>query len=278
MSLARLTTTTVTSDILRSPFAMCLVLLFGVTVYLGGAETTTPPATGATWHVAVDGNDTAAGTLERPFASLMRAQQAANPGDTVLIRGGTYHMSESQIAEQKDIYARIFTLSKSGSPGKRITYRAYPGEEPIFDCNAVKPALRVTAFYVSGSWIHVDGLTVTGVQVTLTDHTQSICFENQGSNNRYERLRMHHGQAIGIYSVRGSDNLFLNCDAWANWDHTSENGKGGNVDGFGCHPPKGSTGNVFRGCRAWLNSDDGYDLINAQEAVIFENCWAFNNG
>lgn len=235
-------------------------------------------ATGATWHVAVDGNDSAPGTLDRPFASITRAQQAVSPGDTVLIRGGTYRMSEAQIAEKKDIYARIFALNKSGAPNQRITYRAYPGEEPIFDCTQVKPALRITAFYVSGSWIHLEGLTVTGVQVVITDHTQSICFENQGSNNVYERLRMHHGQAIGIYSVRGSDNLFLNCDAWANRDSTSGNGKGGNVDGFGCHPPKGSTGNVFRGCRAWWNSDDGFDCINAHEAVVFENCWAIANG
>ncbi len=235
-------------------------------------------ATAATWHVAVDGNDSAPGTLDRPFASITRAQQAVNPGDTVLMRGGTYRMTETQIAEKKDIYARIFALSKSGTPGKRITYRAYTGEEPIFDCTQVKPELRIVAFYVSASWIHLEGLTVTGVQVVIKEHTQSICFENQGSNNVYERLRMHHGQAIGIYSVRGSDNLFLNCDAWANWDFTSENGKGGNVDGFGCHPPKGSTGNVFRGCRAWCNSDDGYDLINAHESVTFENCWAMTNG
>ncbi len=242
----------------------------------GEAASATP---GATWYVAVTGSDAATGTVDQPFASLTRAQMAVAPGDTVLIRGGTYRMTEAQIAERKDIYARIVSLNKSGTAGKRITYRAYPGEEPIFDCTPIVPAgLRITAFYVSGSWIHLEGLTVTGVQVTITEHTQSICFENQGSNNRYERLRMHHGQAIGIYSVRCSDNLFLNCDAWANWDHTSENLKGGNVDGFGCHPPKGCTGNVFRGCRAWLNSDDGYDCINAHEAVTFENCWAFANG
>jgi hypothetical protein len=50
------------------------------------------------------------------------------------------------------------------------------------------------------------------------------------------------------------------------------------VDGFGGHPGKGGTGNVFRGCRAWFNSDDGYDCINAYESIVFENCWAFENG
>ncbi|MFK7770436.1 MAG: right-handed parallel beta-helix repeat-containing protein, partial [Mariniblastus sp.] len=136
----------------------------------------------------------------------------------------------------------------------------------------------VDAFYVSGSWLRLIGLEVTGVQVTQKGHTQSICFHNEGSHNVYERLLMHDGQAIGIYSVGGSDNLFLNCDAWNNWDYTSEDGKGGNVDGFGCHPPRGGSGNVFRGCRAWNNSDDGFDFINASESVTVENCWAFRNG
>jgi len=87
--------------------------------------------------------------------------------------------------------------------------------------------------------------------------------------------------ANGFYLTKGGNNLILNCDAWNNWDNVSENQKGGNVDGFGCHPNNdgvGYTGNVFRGCRAWLNSDDGFDCINAFESITFENCWAFNNG
>lgn len=233
----------------------------------------------AEYYVAPNGNDASPGTHAEPFATIQRAQQSVEPGDTVFIRGGTFRMTEQQIAKRKDIYAYITHLDKSGLPGKRITYRAYQDENPVFDCSAVKPSgLRVDAFHVSGSWLHLYGLEVTGVQVTIKTHTQSICFENQGSNNIYERLRMHDGQAIGIYSVRGSNNLFLNCDAWNNWDNTSEDGKGGNVDGFGCHPKKGCTGNVFRGCRAWYNSDDGFDCIGAFEPVTFDNCWAFYNG
>ena len=83
---------------------------------------------------------------------------------------------------------------------------------------------------------------------------------------------------IGFYLLSGSDNLILNCDAYRNFDYFSENGRGGNTDGFGCHPTAGGTGNVFRGCRAWFNSDDGYDCINAHESTVFDHCWAFYNG
>jgi hypothetical protein len=233
----------------------------------------------ADWYVSPSGDDSGAGSLAQPFASVQRAQQSAVAGDTVFIRGGTYRMVESQIAGRRGIFAQITVLDKSGAAGKPITYRNYRDEKPVFDCSLVKPeGMRVSAFLITGSWLHLEGLEVTGVQVTILGHTQSICFESNGSHNVFERLSMHDGQAIGIYHIRGSDNLFLNCDAWNNWDYTSENGKGGNVDGFGCHPTKGSTGNVFRGCRAWFNSDDGYDCINAHEPVTFENCWALYNG
>ncbi|MDD2996213.1 MAG: right-handed parallel beta-helix repeat-containing protein [Paludibacter sp.] len=232
-----------------------------------------------TFYVAVDGNDENPGTKEQPFAGIMRAQEAVLPGDTVFVRGGKYVMNENQIARVQRIWAFVHDLRKSGEPGKRIHYFAYPNEKPVFDFSGVKPAnKRIMAFNVTGSWIHFRGLCVTGVQVTILTHTQSECFHNEGSHNIYEQLSMHDGQAIGFYLNKGSHNLVLNCDAWNNADYTSEGGRGGNVDGFGFHGGPGDVGNVIRGCRAWFNSDDGYDLIRSAETVVIENCWAFYNG
>jgi hypothetical protein len=236
-------------------------------------------AGGAEFFVAPGGADENAGSRGRQFRTIMRAQEAAAPGDTVWVAGGTYRMSEEHIARKKAIWAQVILLHKSGQPGGPIRYRAVKGARPVFDFSAVKPAgMRVHAFEVSGSWIHLEGLEVTGVQVTATGHTQSVCFANTGSHNIYERLSMHDGMAIGFYLNRGSDNLVLNCDAWNNHDPVSGDQRGGNVDGFGGHPRRGDTGNVFRGCRAWFNSDDGFDCISSGEAVRFENCWAFYNG
>ena len=229
--------------------------------------------------VAPGGDDANPGTIEKPLAGLQQAQKLAAPGDTVWLRGGQYLMTEAQIARREKLWAYAHHLSKSGKPDAPIRYWAYADEKPVFDFSAVKPAdLRVNAFHVTGSWLHFRGLEVIGVQVSFKGHGQSTCFENQGSNNIFERLGLHDGQAVGIYAVRGSHNLFLNCDAFRNHDYTSEDGRGGNTDGFGCHPTKGSVNNIFRGCRAWLNSDDGYDCISAYESVTFENCWAMRNG
>lgn len=229
-------------------------------------------------YVSPAGDDANPGTIDNPFATIARAQQEVSPGSTVYFRGGTHAIDVGQVAEYTSIFARVFKFTQSGTEAAPIRWWAYPDEQPVFDLSAVTPPdYRVYTFYIMADWLHFRGLTVTGVQVTILTHTQSICFDNEGSHNIYERLVMRDNQAIGLWIGNGSNNLVLNCDAYRNWDHTSEGGVGGNVDGFGCHA-SADPGNVFRGCRAWFNSDDGYDCINVNHAVTFENCWAFYNG
>ena len=66
----------------------------------------------------------------------------------------------------------------------------------------------------------------------------------------------------------------LNCDSYGNFDVESN---GETADGFGAKYDLGP-GNVFRGCRAWDNADDGWDLWGSTGAVRLEDCWAFRNG
>ena len=231
------------------------------------------------YYVAPNGNDLDAGTKNKPFATIQKAQEFVNPGDTVYIRGGLYKVPADRFARKENVFAYCTYLNKSGTTNARINYWAYPGETPLFDFSDVKPeGYRVVGFQIMGDWIHIKGLEVTGIKVTILTHTESYCFYSWGNHNIFELLKMHDNQAVGIRHRGGGNNLFLNCDSYRNYDSVSENKKGGNTDGFGCHPLKGGTGNVFRGCRSWFNSDDGYDVLGAQEAVTFENCWSFYNG
>lgn len=227
----------------------------------------------ATFYVSPSGSDSNPGTPASPFLGINRAQAAASAGDTVLICGGLYTINASQIARTDTLYAYVHNLTKSG-----ISYLAYPGEKPIFDFSAVKPTgLRVTGFFVSAANCRFKGFEVKGVQVTITTHTGSECFRVEGSNNTFEQLTLDHNMGLGLAITRhGANNLVLNCDAFENWDSVSEGGAGGNTDGFGCHTD--GAGNTFRGCRAWRNSDDGYDCINCKGAVTFDHCWSFENG
>ena len=45
---------------------------------------------GATYVVAPDGNDASPGTFEEPLKTIVSAIDLASPGDTIVVRGGTY--------------------------------------------------------------------------------------------------------------------------------------------------------------------------------------------
>lgn len=225
------------------------------------------PSTAAEFYVAPAGDDANSGTIDRPFATVTRGQEAASPGDTVWVRGGEYVFSGTEI--QIGIL-----LNKSGEEGKRINYWAYQDETPIFDFYQLATRVRIRGISVTANWLHLKGLEVRGVQQILTRAHESWAIHvDGGSHNIFDRLDLHHNEGPGLFIADGGDNLGLNCDSHHNYDPD----RGGeNADGFGGH--SNDDGNVFRGCRAWFNSDDGFDLINAPGVHTIEGCWAWHNG
>src|SRR5262245_15500742 len=234
-------------------------------------------AQAATYYVAPGGSDTAAGSQTAPWATIARAQMGAAAGDTVYFRGGTYSYSAGTSAcSSQTATINAIVLNKSGQAGRLIQYWAYPGDVPVFDFAGIKDSCRVKGFDVTGSYIHLKGLEAKGVPQNNNLNHESWGIWISGSNNLFELLDTHHHMGPGLFIQGGSNNLVLNCDSHDNYDPMTSNGAGQSADGFGAH--EGGTGNVFRGCRAWWNSDDGYDLIHAQSAVTIENCWAWYSG
>jgi hypothetical protein len=237
------------------------------------------PATRATYYVSPSGNDAGPGAIGAPFATIAHAQSVAAPGDTVYLRGGRYAYTAgtSACASPTAVISAI-ELSKSGAPGSPIEYLAYPGEKPVFDFSGIKDSCRVKGFLVSGSWLHLEGLEVTGAPQNNTLNHESWGMWISGSNDVFERLDLHHNMGPGLFIQDGGGNLVLDCDSHENYDPLTSNGAGQSADGFGCHIAQGGTGNVFRGCRAWWNSDDGWDFIQAAEVVTVEKSWSWYNG
>jgi hypothetical protein len=237
------------------------------------------PVARATYYVSPTGDDAAAGSIAAPFATIAHAQSVAAPGDTVYLRGGRYAYSNGITActSQTAVIAAI-ELSKSGAPGSPIEYLAYAAERPVFDFSGIKDSCRVKGFLVSGSWLHLRGLEVTGVPQNNNLNHESWGVWVSGSNDVFELLDLHHNMGPGLFIQDGGGNLVLNCDSHENYDPLTSNGAGQSADGFGCHIAEGGTGNVFRGCRAWWNSDDGWDFIQAAEVVTVETSWSWYNG
>ncbi|MFF3494721.1 right-handed parallel beta-helix repeat-containing protein [Streptomyces sp. NPDC002795] len=276
-----MTTSHRATQALLSTAAIVSVLAAATNSAAAQGTTTNEPQSqaAAVYYVAPGGSDSATGTKDAPWASIAHAQSIAEPGDTVYFRGGTYtysHASTSCASQTARVDA--VTLNKSGASGSPIRYWAYPGENPVFDFSDMTDDCRIKGFDVTGSWIHLKGLEIAGVPQNNTLNHESWGVWNSGSNNTYEHLDIHDITGPGLFLQDGGDNLVLNTDSHDNYDAKSSSGAGTNADGFGAHIPADNPGNVFRGNRAWNNSDDGFDLISARSSVTIESSWAWSSG
>jgi hypothetical protein len=239
----------------------------------------------AVYYVSPTGSDNAAGTMTAPFATWAKGQTAASAGDTVFFRAGVYYYTKATTnCTGQTATVNTVVLNKSGTSGNLIHYMAYPGEIPIFDFYGDTNDCRIRGVDVSGSWLHLKGLELRGLpQNNNKNHENWVVFI-EGSNNIFEQLKIHNNMGPGIFIQEGDGNLVLNCDSYDNYDLYSSNGAGNNADGFGCHtttyPGVAGVlfGNIFDGCRAWSNSDDGFDCIHCWQPALIENCWIWMSG
>jgi MYXO-CTERM domain-containing protein len=225
-------------------------------------------ALAAEYYVSPTGSDSNPGTQASPWGTVQKAASTAAAGDTVWFRGGTYSPSAG------------ITFSKSGtSDTNRINYFAYQGEVPKIDFSNmnVSSSGYSMGITVSGNWLHFKGIEECCLKETTFANNG---FDVSGSNDTFELLNMHNNMGNGIFmgTKSGGGNLILNCDSHDNYDPTTTQGQGQNADGFGVHYQTSGATTIIRGCRAWWNSDDGYDLINQEVPVTVENSWAFGCG
>lgn len=68
---------------------------------------------------AARGDDAAEGSAAKPWRSIAASLPKLRPGDTLVLRGGTYY--------------EHLTLKLAGDPGKPITIRSHPGELAVID-------------------------------------------------------------------------------------------------------------------------------------------------
>ncbi|QGY47185.1 T9SS type A sorting domain-containing protein [Maribellus comscasis] len=257
--------------------AFIISFLLSSSVLCHASDLTT--SSSSKYYVAVEGDDNNPGTLDQPFASWQKGIDVAEPGDTIFIRGGTYY-ADPEINDRLGAHID----KKNGTKDSMICLFAYPGETPLLDASTLTNTTRQNlALYIDESdYWHIKGLQVRGVsQQGRTGWIAGILIQN-GSNNVIEHCTAFENEGIGIQIREDSeDNLLLNCDAYLNYDPSS-NINGGNADGFQvCYIPyrQGAPReNILRGCRSWKNSDDGYDLWGNEGRVIFDRCWAFRNG
>ena len=250
---------------------------------------------GAVYYVATDGKDGNAGSKDKPFATLNKANAVVAAGDTVWIRGGVYDLHDTVFYARYKMTAGILLTASGTSDDNRIHYLAYPGERPIFDAanlpvaigtdhsdGTPEGAMYTSPIVISAKFLHLKGFEVRNTP--MVHNSNSGVFLHASKHIFLEQIDSHHNAGPGFFANDGADDggghIFLNCDAHDNYDPTGWQGDGENADGFGAHYQKPGQGDTtkFIGCRAWWNSDDGFDFINQEFPVVLENCYAMGNG
>ena len=210
---------------------------------------------------------TADGTRENPF-DLFTAIENAYPGQTLVLMEGTY----------KPRTSLTIARSMDGTADAMIRLIADPEAKtrPVIDFEGL-----YNGFTLAGDYWYLRGFDVTG----SADRQKGL--QISGSHNILDQINAYENGNTGIQLSRlsGSDlyedwpsyNLILNCTAYRNYDSGFED-----ADGFAAKLTVGD-GNVFDGCIAYHNADDGWDLYSKVEsgeigAVTIRNCIAFENG
>ena len=218
-------------------------------------------------YVSPNGKSNAAGTKDAPM-DIYTAVKIAAPGQKILIKEGTYNLSGTVKVER----------GINGTADAMIYMIADPeaGSRPVFDFGG-----KCAGMILAGDYWYFQGFDVT----RSADAQKGI--QVSGNHNILDRIKAYKNGNTGIQISRylGTDqfnqwpahNTILNCSSYLNADKGYED-----ADGFAAKLTVGQ-GNVFDGCIAAYNADDGWDLFAKVQSgsigvVTIQNCVAFKNG
>lgn len=251
-------------------FLILLLLLTDLEVY------------SAVYYVSTIGNDNNSGTFTSPWFTWQKGFDVATAGDTVNILGGVYYFTGSDYG---GVQIGVNVSGKNGTENNRITIQAYLNEVPILDGSMMTAnARRCGMNLVNCSYYTLRGLTVRNVKEYGQYPGCPLSTSLSMSNCSFINLERCTSNGCGNgFSTSGFCNFinFLNCDACYNVDFSDN---GGFANGFTLtmylKPGEYASGThvTLSGCRAWANSDDGFDMYGANGCFTYIDCWAWNNG
>jgi hypothetical protein len=189
-----------------------------------------------TYYVAANGNDAGSGTFNIPLAKINTALNKAVPGDTVIVRAGTY-------------FEKI-TVPGSGNQGSPIIVMAYPGERPVIDGTNISVSGWTAVVNLNGvSNITLDGFDICNLNsyttnvdvegVYIAGNSHDITIKNCHIYNIKNNATLANGRsghailAIGNGTAAISNLVITGCCVHDTQTGTSENiTLAGNIDGF----------------------------------------------
>lgn len=226
-----------------------------------------------------NGDDaTADGSEQKPFHSLQKAVDLAKAGDTIYMNAGTYE------------YTSRINIPTVGAPNSGMIRLEGHGGRALLDFAKQGLGDNNQGIRLTGSYWHFygidihnagdNGLLIERNKPTGGTYNDIAARTQEGHDNVIENCTFVRNQDTGLQMKNlATYNRVINCDAFYNTDPDH-----GDADGFAVKISHG-TGNYFYGCRAWQNSDDGWDQFIKQDGgfpddvtTTLEYCWAFENG
>ena len=207
------------------------------------------------------------GTEDSPIG-LGEAVKYAAPGQTILLGEGIYAMSEPLNIERGHSGTESAPIAMVSNPENRT--------RPVIDFQGLSAGIVLSADHWRFYGFDCTGSAGNEYGIHLT-----------GSFNVLENLEIYRNGNTGLHvsslslwddkALWPSENRILNCTSYANCDDAYED-----ADGFACQFTAGP-GNVFDGCIAHHNADDGWDLyakvwLQPLGPVTIRNCIAYQNG
>ena len=225
------------------------------------------PVKAATYYASPDG--TGNGSFDNPTSFTAGIKKLSQPGDTLYLFSGQYDLMTTDVN------------NLNGSASKRIVISGYEGitrggtYAAILDFRQTAYGSRGLQIKSTCSYLHVKNLTLR--------YSGKNNLLNNGSYCLFENLDIYGSADTGCQMKNGGGNIIKNVDSHDNFDYETMSGStanfGGNADGFADKQFTGA-GNHYIGCRAWNNSDDGWDFFQrvSSSNTIIENCVCFMNG
>ncbi len=212
--------------------------------------------TGNQYYVATNGNNGWPGTVSQPWRTIQYAAGRVVAGDVVWIRGGTY-------VEQ-------VTPANSGQAGRPITYKAYPGEQPIID-GQNNSARLYNILLVNRRFITFDGIRVEEPWVSwvLIENSDYITMQNmQFMNPTYPSSMQRNFWGIDI---RNSNNNRITSSVLDRWGRYQEGDSEGNH--IGIHGNNNMTRGIYNVIEynTFTYGAQGCIILNASYNVIRNN-------
>lgn len=204
---------------------------------------------------------------------VISANNPLKGGDIVRVCPGEHMVNERIILDANCVASYDdYVIFEAADPSQKTVMNF---KSMMFD--SINRGVQIYCNYVYWHNIDICGAGDNGLYIGGSYNVVENC---EFYNNRDTGLQLGRSNAnMATINEWPSYNLIKNCTSYNNYDNETY---GENADGFAAKLTVGY-GNIFDGCIAYRNSDDGWDLYGKPESgnigrVILYNCVAFDNG